>query len=105
MLEKFNMLSANQLNTSVKLLEVWKALKLDKYPLEIKRQENNEGGVNTRADLAGRPIEMGKSVLSQKTCLSDAIHLWNRSPSKVTESMSLYQAKKEIRDFVKLLPV
>ena len=44
MLEKFNMLSANQLNASVKLLEVWKALKLDKYPLEIKRQENNEGG-------------------------------------------------------------
>ena len=81
MLEKFNMLSANQLNTSVKLLEVWKALKLDKYPLEIKRQENNEGGVNTRADLAGRPIEIGKSILTQKTSVFSGQGTKNAHPS------------------------
>ena len=40
MLDKFNMQSVNQLNAGVKLLEVWKALTVDDYPLIIKRQEN-----------------------------------------------------------------
>ena len=33
MLEKFNMQSINQLNASVKLLDMWKALNVDNYPL------------------------------------------------------------------------
>ena len=67
MLDKFSMLSANQINASVKLLEAWKALKLENYPLVINRQETNQESVNTRADLVNRPIEIGKSLLSQKT--------------------------------------
>ena len=105
MLDKFKMLSANQLNASVKLLEMWKALNKDNYPLTVNRQENNANGMSTRADSVGRPIEIGKTILTQKTSVSDAIHLWNRSPKNVTESLSLYQAKKEIRSFVKLLPI
>ena len=105
MLEKFNMQSINQLNASVKLLEVWKALNVDDYPLIIKRQVNNDEGMSTRADQAGRPIEIGKSALTQKTCVSDAIYLWNRAPKDVTESKTIYQAKKEIKSFVKTLPI
>ena len=40
MLKRFKMLSANQLNASMKLLEVWKAINLEDYPLLINRQEN-----------------------------------------------------------------
>ena len=58
MLKKFNMLSANQMNASVKMLEVWKALHLNNYPLTINRQENSTIGVNTRADVSRRPIEV-----------------------------------------------
>ena len=34
LLEKFNMLSVNQINAQSKLLEVWKALNVPKYPLK-----------------------------------------------------------------------
>ena len=105
MLEKFNMQSINQLNASVKLLEMWKALNVDNYPLSIKRQEIIAEGMSTRADQAGRPIEIGKTALTQKTIVSDAIYLWNRAPHNVTESKSIYQAKKEIKSFVKTLPI
>ena len=98
MLEKFNMKSVNQLNASVKLLEVWKSL-------IIKRQETNSDAMSTRADLACRPMEIGFSVLSQKTCVSDAIHLWNKSPKCVTESNLISKVKKEIKNFVKTLPI
>ena len=105
MLEKFNMQSINQLNASVKLLDMWKALNVDNYPLSIKRQEINAEGMSTRADQAGRPIEIGKTALTQKTIVSDGIYLWNRAPNNVTESKSIYQAKKEIKSFVKTLPI
>ena len=61
--------------------------------------------MSTRADQAGRPIEIGKSALTQKTCVSDAIYLWNRALKDVTESKTIYQAKKEIKSFVKTLPI
>ena len=60
------MLSANQLNACVKLLEVWKALNLEDYPLQIDRQENNSKNINTRANLNRRPIQIGKTALAQK---------------------------------------
>ena len=105
MLDKFRMLSANQLNASVKLLEVWKAINIDDYPLTLNRQEIKTDGVTTRADSTGKPIKMGKSAVTQRSSVSDGIHIWNNSPKNVTESKSISQAKKEIRAFAKLLPV
>ena len=105
LLEKFGMLSVNQLNAQIKLVEIWKALKVDDYPLKIERQAIQSNGVSTLADSRGKPIGVGKSLLTQKSCISDAIHLWNMAPVSVTSSYSLYQAKKEIRKYVKQLPV
>ena len=99
------MLSLNQLNASVKLLEIWKALNVKDYPLQIKRQELNPDGITTRADVEGRPIEIGKSTLTQKTAVSDAMHLWNRAPKSVTESNSIFRAKQEIKTYAKGLPI
>ena len=87
------MLSANQINASVKLLEAWKALKLENYPLVINRQETNQESVNTRADLVNRPREIGKSLLSQKTSVSDSIRIWNRAPDKIIESIQYTKQK------------
>ena len=45
----------------------------------------NDIGTATRASTTGRLIESGKSCLSQKTCLNDAIRLWNTLPLSVTK--------------------
>ena len=105
LLDNFNMLSVNQLNAQIKLQEMWKALNIVDYPLSIELQTLNSMGVSTRAAVKGRPIEVGLSTLTQKTCVSDAIKLWNVAPLTITGSLSLYQAKKEIRSFVRKLPV
>ena len=52
-----------------------------------------------------RPKEIGKTLLVQKTCVSDAIHLWNSAPSSITNSITLSQAKTEIKKYVKLMPI
>ena len=103
--KKFNASSVNQLNAQIKLQEIWKALNVDNYPLKISQQRANMSGVSTRAGQSGRPIEIGKKHLTQKTSISDAIRVWNLAPQKVNESKSLYQAKKEIKNFVKTLPI
>ena len=105
LLEKFGMLSINQLNAQVKLLEIWKATNVDNYPLKIQQQSAHQLGVITRASQRGRPIEVGKSNLTKSTCVSDAVRIWNMAPENVTGAKSLYQAKNAIKAFVKSLPI
>ena len=85
--------------------EVWKALNIEGYPLKLEKQKINEEGVSTRAATTGKLCMVGRSVLAKKTCISDAIRLWNGAPPAVTISESLYRAKKEIKKYVKTLPI
>ena len=36
--------------------------------------------MSTRACTSGKLIESGRSVITQKTCINDAIKLWNKAP-------------------------
>ena len=38
LLSKFGMLSVNQLNAQVKLAEIWKAINVEDYPLNVEQQ-------------------------------------------------------------------
>ena len=105
LLTKFGMLSVNQLNAQVKLAEIWKVLNVEDYPLKIEQQARSENRVSTRADSINRPFEIGKSNLAQKSCISDAIRLWNSAPENVTGSKSITHAKSEIKKFIGLLPI
>ena len=105
LLEQFNTVSVNQLNAQIKLLEVWKSLNVSDYPLEIRQQSITENVVTTRAAAKARPCPVGRSLITQSTCVSDAIKVWNLAPCKVTESLTLYQAKKQIKEYVRTLPI
>ena len=98
-------MSVNQLNAQVKLLEVWKALNLPDYPLKIKQQSVAETGISTRASHMGKPINIGKSTITKNSSISDSIRIWNLSPSSITESKTIYQAKNAIKTYVRSLPL
>ena len=55
-------------------------INVPKYPLSITQQCQNRDDVSTRADIRKRPCYIGKSTINQKTCISDAINLWNFAP-------------------------
>ena len=78
---------------------------MSNYPLNIKHQAINESRVSTRADTKEKLIEIGKSSLTQKTCVSDAIRIWNMAPEVITKSKSVNQAKIAIKKFAKQLPI
>ena len=105
MLDKFGFLSVNQMNAQIKLLETWKAINVEGYPLAIMTQKVPVTGVSTRAAEKGRPVEIGKTTLTQNSSISDAIKVWNQAPISVTDATTLYLAKKNIREYAKSLPV
>ena len=105
MLDKFGFLSVNQMNAQIKLLETWKAINVEGYPLSIVTQKVPVTGVSTRAAEKGRPVEIGKTTLTQNSSISDAIKVWNQAPISVTEATTPYLAKKNIREYAKSLPV
>ena len=103
--KKFGMLSVNQLNAQIKLLEVWKALNVVDYPLKVTQQKMPNLGMATRAAEKEKPIEIGKSNLTRNSSTSDAIRVWNLSPENVTASKTIFQVKNAIKNYVRTLPV
>ena len=104
-LEKFNQLSVNQLNASIKLCDIWKAINVKNYPTKVIQMSPDINTTQTRSITYGKLKESGKSVITQATLINDAIRAWNRAPKEVHLSTSYNVAKKNIKSFVKTLPI
>ena len=105
LLKNLNMLSVNQLNAKIKIMEIWKTFNVVRYPLTIDTQMVKSEMMNTRAMTSQRPIEQNVSTLIDKTCVSDSIKLWNKAPEEIKNCKSKYQLKKLARAFALTLPV
>ena len=99
------MLSVNQLNASIKLTEIWKAVNQQNCPLKISRpvHENPLRQMRTRNDNA--LVEIGLTDLRKATFLNDGTRLWNLAPNEIKTCNSIFSVKGLIKSFVKTLPV
>ena len=105
-MENLNLLSINQLNDQIKLTETWKALNNDKVnPINSLKITQKVGQRNSRSATNGNLVEPGTSCLAKQTFINDSARVWNRAPQSIRICSSLYSAKKEIKKFVKTLPV
>ena len=100
-----NFLSINQINAQIKLAEIWKAINVEKYPLKVCKKVIQNNMATIRAISQSTLIESGKSDITQNACVNDATRLWNQAPKTVTEANSIFEAKKQIKLFVKTLPI
>ena len=73
--------------------------------LKIEKQTVKDVGTVTRACTSGRLVEGGKSCISQKTCLNEAIRIWNQLPTNVTQCLSFNQVKIQFKLYAKTLPI
>ena len=105
LLNKFDVLSVNQLNAQIKITEIFKALNVDQYPLKLQKvTATNERSI-TRAVTQERLVVKGNSCLSQSTLINDAKRAWNNVPENIKSCKSLLSAKKAIKEFAKSLPI
>ena len=107
MLEKFNLLSVNQLAASIKLLEVWKSQNQNGYPIAF--EPYNANLQNQGHDLRPQNNRVLKDYCKLKkfesSFMVDAARLWNVAPGEITEAPTLSTAKAAIHLFCKILPV
>ena len=100
-----NLLSINQINAQVKLLEVWKSMNFESYPIKwINRKDEiiRQGlKCSNKPDL----IIKGKSPLQSQTFIHDAAMVWNSAPRALKECVSLNTVKKQINLFICTLPI
>ena len=104
-LNNLNMLSVNQMNAQVKLIEAWKITHIPDYPIKWELKSTQEDERQTRATEAKRIPESARSTLSQLTFNNDAKKIWNLAPINIKESTSLKSAKSAIKKFVARLTI
>ena len=107
MLEKFNLLSVNQLAAQIKLKEVWKSLNCENYPIKLEIYNNAlKDGSHTLRHKENRIFKDTCRLQKSKISFNlDAARLWNAAPLSIKNSVTSYEAKKSSLIFVKYLPL
>ena len=101
---KTGWLSFNQINAQVKLLEAWKMVHVDDYPLKFEQKVSILNSRTTRSVWNGEVIESGSSKIGTSTFMSEAARAWNKKLPLLKDITSVHTAKKEIRKIVVTLP-
>ena len=107
MLDKFGLLSVNQLAAKIKLVEVWKSTKNEDHPFKL--EPYNCVHRDKNYDL--RPIpnrifnDSCRLKKSEHSFHVDAARLWNAAPIGIINAPNLNTAKKLITTFCQSLPV
>ena len=104
-LSKFDCLSVNQLNAQMKLLDMWKANNINTYPIKVNKVVCVGDRSTTRAVTNGSLQETGRTILAKNTFYNDAVVAWNLAPEAIKKCATIWSAKKQIKEFVKKLPI
>ena len=84
---------------------MWKAYKVESYPIKLIKKDLNEETRLTRAIIRGDLLLQGKSELCNASFILDASKNWNHAPHAIKNCISIGVAKKEIKKFVTTLPL
>ena len=107
MLEKFGLLSVNQLSAQIKLTETWKSLNVEDYPVKLDPYNRQESGSTTALRPRFNRVfnDTFRLQMSQHSFHADAAKLWNGAQAQVATATTLAAAKTAILKYVTSLPV
>ena len=107
MLEKFELLSVNQLSAEIKLVEGWKIVNIEGHPLTL--DPYNHQAQTSHMELRLQPTRVFNDTYKlQRSSHSfniEASRLWNLAPAEIRSAPTLAAAKTAIRKYAKSLPV
>ena len=79
LLQKYGLLSVNQLAAQIKLLEAWKSVNLENYPIQM---ENNQLQMAEQSTVKLWKDD-SRVTSAKESFIRDAANLWNNAPSTV----------------------
>ena len=100
-MEKTGFLLVNQLAASIKLVEVWKGLNVENYPvyLEPNHTTGNENDRVLRPSSTRLWNQDAKLPAAKDSFSRSAAKLWNLAPTCIKNALNLNGAKKEISKY------
>ena len=101
------LLSVNQLAAEIKLLEVWKSVNIEGCAIKMEpyNQTQMRDDINLRPRLNRIFNDSAKRRVAQSSFHIDAARIWNGAPMEIRDSITLSEAKKQIKKYCKSLPV
>ena len=106
LLKKQGLLSVNQLAGQIKLVEAWKAVNVENYPIQLEYNQlnRNTNGRAVRETTMKLWKDDTKVTSARESFIRDAAKLWNNAPLNVKNAKTLYAAKKETLIYCQTLP-
>ena len=101
LLEKYKLLSVNQLAANIRLIEAWKSVHIKNYPVQLEPNKKSE----SQTDRELRPSstrqfnENSRTKIGEHSFCCNAAKLWNQAPLSIKEAKTLHSAKREIKKF------
>ena len=107
MLQKQNFPSINQLAIEVKLVEAWKALKVEKYPTKMELgSESRSTSDRTLRESSTRELkDFSKTTIGEDSFNISAGRLWNKAPIEIKEAINMSTAKRLIKAYSRKMPI
>ena len=105
MLDKFGLLSVNQLAAKIKIIEVWKTINKEGYPLSLDPYNRNLQDHELRIQHNGVFKDDCRLQKSQSSFHIDAARLWNATSDSIRLAINLAAAKGAADIFCRSLPV
>ena len=109
LLERFNLLSVNQLSAEIKLTEVWKTVHVENSPMNLEpfkpTSNNNTNNHQLRPTKTRVFNDIARLKMSKSSFNIDSARIWNRAPEEIKCATTLGIAKKAIKIFCKTLPI
>ena len=107
MLEKYDLMSVNQLAATIKLTEVWKIKNQEQYPLKLEPYNPHANRIQQLLRNKTNRVFNDSCRLknSESSFHIDAARVWNAAPESVQNALTLSIAKSKIKIFCKTLPV
>ena len=106
LLKKYKLPSVNQLAAEIKLVECWKIINIDHYPLKL--EPNNPNRPDNDRVIRPSSIKQwkdeAKSVAAKLSFSRDSARIWNTATDAIKNATSLNTAKKEIKLYCNMLP-
>ena len=101
LLETTKMMSVNQTQAQIKLVEMWKSKNINNYPIKPDIITVTENGTTTRSATAG----LFRLNETPSTFIGDATRLWNQTATELKSAKTLKSAKGLAKKFAKELPI
>ena len=93
MLKETDSLSVNQTSAQIKMMEMWKATRDSKYPIQVEVIREQKTGTSTRGNQSIRIKETGRTKLVIQSFVGDAARLWNKAPEEIKGKKTISSAK------------